>query len=313
MPTQTTTYGLEKPLVNNATDADQWGGYLNGDLDDLDGLIKTAIQWQPSAQSASFSITAPTVGSTATGSSKILYLCDATAGNIVVTLPTAASCSGMNVGFKKTDATTNTVTVNRASTDTIDGATSQVMSSQWDRLEIASDGTSAWRILSTPSANVFTGDSGSGGTTGLVPAPAAGDAAANKFLKASGSWQPLYFTRKFTSTDQTITSGGLLTLAHGLTVAPDLVNFELVCQTGEFGFSAGNVVPIDRNNAMAGPGAGTGVSLNMVGAAIVVNATNILIRFTNQANVFYLPNFSDGSAGTGLTNANWRLRVKAWA
>ena len=32
------------------------------------------------------------------------------------------------------------------------------------------------------------GDSGSGGTKGLVPAPAAGDAAANKYLKASGAW-----------------------------------------------------------------------------------------------------------------------------
>jgi hypothetical protein len=34
----------------------------------------------------------------------------------------------------------------------------------------------------------FVGDSGSGGTKGLVPAPAAGDAAANKFLKADGSF-----------------------------------------------------------------------------------------------------------------------------
>lgn len=32
------------------------------------------------------------------------------------------------------------------------------------------------------------GDSGSGGTKGLVPAPAAGDTAAGKFLKASGAW-----------------------------------------------------------------------------------------------------------------------------
>lgn len=32
------------------------------------------------------------------------------------------------------------------------------------------------------------GDSGSGGTKGLVPAPAAGDAAAAKFLKADGTW-----------------------------------------------------------------------------------------------------------------------------
>lgn len=34
----------------------------------------------------------------------------------------------------------------------------------------------------------FTGDSGSGGTKGVVPAPSAGDAAANKFLKSDGTW-----------------------------------------------------------------------------------------------------------------------------
>lgn len=35
------------------------------------------------------------------------------------------------------------------------------------------------------------GDAGAGGTKGLVPAPAAGDAAANKFLKANGLWAAL--------------------------------------------------------------------------------------------------------------------------
>ena len=34
----------------------------------------------------------------------------------------------------------------------------------------------------------FTGDSGAGGTRGTVPAPAAGDAAADKFLNADGQW-----------------------------------------------------------------------------------------------------------------------------
>lgn len=36
--------------------------------------------------------------------------------------------------------------------------------------------------------NAMVGDSGAGGTKGSVPAPAAGDAAANKFLKADGTW-----------------------------------------------------------------------------------------------------------------------------
>jgi hypothetical protein len=46
----------------------------------------------------------------------------------------------------------------------------------------------------TPVANIsafdpnMVGDSGSGGWSGNVPAPAAGDAAAGKFLKADGTW-----------------------------------------------------------------------------------------------------------------------------
>jgi len=35
---------------------------------------------------------------------------------------------------------------------------------------------------------VMVGDSGAGGTAGLVPAPSAGDAAASKFLKADATW-----------------------------------------------------------------------------------------------------------------------------
>ncbi len=40
----------------------------------------------------------------------------------------------------------------------------------------------------TAMLNAFVGDSGAGGTKGLVPAPAAGDTAAGKFLKADGVW-----------------------------------------------------------------------------------------------------------------------------
>lgn len=40
----------------------------------------------------------------------------------------------------------------------------------------------------TKALSVMVGDSGSGGTKGLVPAPAAGDAAANKFLRADGTF-----------------------------------------------------------------------------------------------------------------------------
>lgn len=56
----------------------------------------------------------------------------------------------------------------------------------------AGGGTGAPEDLTAAQATAildnFVGDSGSGGTKGLVPAPSAGDAAASKFLKANGTW-----------------------------------------------------------------------------------------------------------------------------
>lgn len=50
------------------------------------------------------------------------------------------------------------------------------------------DPTDLTAAQATAVLNNFVGDSGAGGTKGLVPAPAAGDAAANKFLMADGVW-----------------------------------------------------------------------------------------------------------------------------
>lgn len=77
-------------------------------------------------------------------------LVDATAGNITLTLPTAASAYSGGVGrvynVKKIDASENTVTVDGASAETIDGAATQVLTAQWQSMTIQSDGT-AWSVL----------------------------------------------------------------------------------------------------------------------------------------------------------------------
>lgn len=44
------------------------------------------------------------------------------------------------------------------------------------------------KAATSHSHSAFTGDSGSGGVAGFVPAPAAGDAAAGKYLDADGTW-----------------------------------------------------------------------------------------------------------------------------
>lgn len=53
--------------------------------------------------------------------------------------------------------------------------------------------------------NNVVGDSGAGGTKGLVPAPAAGDAAANRFLKADGTWSTVSATAGVSTASDTAT------------------------------------------------------------------------------------------------------------
>ena len=41
MPTNTTNFSFQKPLVNDAADADAWGGYLNSNWDSADSQLAT--------------------------------------------------------------------------------------------------------------------------------------------------------------------------------------------------------------------------------------------------------------------------------
>lgn len=75
-----------------------------------------------------------------------VILCDATAGNMTIDLPSAASAVGKTYAIKKIDATANTVTIDGNVGELIDGAATQVISSQWTAIEIACDG-SAWYII----------------------------------------------------------------------------------------------------------------------------------------------------------------------
>ncbi len=145
MPTLTSNFGLLKPLVNDPTDQDLWGGYLNTDMDDLDGLLKTGINWVKSSQTTSFSITAPTSGSITTGDANKFLLCDATSAAIVASLPTAASSGdGFAVAFKKTDAV-NTVTLTPNGSEKIDGASTYVLSFQYDSVILVCHGI-GWNV-----------------------------------------------------------------------------------------------------------------------------------------------------------------------
>jgi hypothetical protein len=107
----------------------------------------------------------------------------------------------------------------------------------------------------------------------------------------------------YTSPQQTITSGGLLTLAHGLGGVPDWVQPHLVCNTAEANYSVNDVVILTPNsNAYAA---------NAAGVSIVPDATNLVMRYGSAANAFHILNKTSGAAAV-LTNANWRFVVKAF-
>lgn len=115
---------------------------------------------------------------------------------------------------------------------------------------------------------------------------------------------PVALTRYFESAEQVITSAGSLTLAHGLGVKPTHFLGVIVCKTAEQGYSVNDEVPVPIWNFEI---AATGTALQ-----IVPDASNINVRYGSRANVFIVNNFTTG-AQVALTNANWRLKVRAWA
>jgi hypothetical protein len=110
----------------------------------------------------------------------------------------------------------------------------------------------------------------------------------------------------YVSSDQTITTGALLTLAHGLGQAPKTTYLEIVCATAEAGFSVNDVVGVSAADNTNSSGANRQMS-------IYYDATNVYVRYSNnEPQQFVVANKSTGTP-TALTNSSWRLRVRAFA
>lgn len=136
MPTYTSYFNLAKPTVNDPVDSDQWGGLLNSDIDAIDGLLRGVT----SAKSASFTVQTTEFGQ--------IYLCNATSAAIVATLPSAATAgNGFKVAFKKTDSSANAVTLTPNGSDTIDGAATYALTTQYSSVVVVSNG-SVWSVIS---------------------------------------------------------------------------------------------------------------------------------------------------------------------
>ena len=113
----------------------------------------------------------------------------------------------------------------------------------------------------------------------------------------------------FTSADQTITSAGSLTLAHGLGGAPFGWDAYIECQTAEQGYSIGDVLKIGTENTPTQ--SDSAQASQSMGVALTADATNIEVRFGAYSSVFFVLHKTSG-ARVFLTNGNWKLIIKAW-
>lgn len=102
---------------------------------------------------------------------------------------------------------------------------------------------------------------------------------------------------RYTSTEQTITNGSALTLAHGLGARPSEVQLVARCTTAQSPYAVGDEVTLTDFST-------GGVQY---GASVAADATNIVVR-TGSGGHFLITN-AGGSAA--MTNASWRYVVRA--
>lgn len=156
-----TPAGLDDASVNDAamqSTADPFPGSaiskptsLTGELERLRFLIKqqeVTSQWYIYPDLVSKSATY-----TATQDDKVI-LGDASGGNFTITLPTAVGILN-KVFFIKNTAATGTVTVDGNGSETIDGATTKALASQFEFIGIVSDNAN-WQTITGLSANAVT-------------------------------------------------------------------------------------------------------------------------------------------------------------
>ena len=114
-------------------------------------------------------------------------------------------------------------------------------------------------------------------------------------------WRTVVGSWRYFSGNQTITTSGSLTLAHGLGVRPKMVWAELKCLTAEAGYSVGDIVAVsvhDNNGA------------TICGAGLWTDATNIGVRISSIGVMYNVTNKTTAAA-TNITQANWAIRY--WA
>jgi hypothetical protein len=284
-----------------------------------------------------------------------VILWDTSGGNSILNLVPAAQATRKVFVIKKTDSSANTLTIDPNGSELIEGASTRVLSAANESIAVICDGSN-WFIINesfssitnamlsdmatqtfkgrttagtgdpedltvtqaTAMLNAMVGDSGSGGTKGLAPAPAAGDAAANKFLKADGTWAAAGSTSPLTTKGDVYTydtanarlavggNGTVLTAdsstATGLKWATVSGSSQTVVTPGSYPYTTANneIVLVDTSSArtinLPSPTSSARITIkDKVGSA---NTNNITIARAGSENI-------EGVASNYALQADW--------
>jgi hypothetical protein len=130
-------------LPTVGSDSGTWGGVLNTFLSvslNSDGTMT------PSAVStAALKVSTQTTNYSSGSSQSEAVLANANSGGFTVTLPTAVS-NVFNYTVKKTDSSTNIVTIATTSSQTIDGGTTALIKLRYASVTVVSDGSN-WQVV----------------------------------------------------------------------------------------------------------------------------------------------------------------------
>jgi hypothetical protein len=220
---------------------------------------------------------------------------------------TAGPGSGSQAATIANDAVTNAKLANMAQA-TIKGRASGAGTG--DPTDLT--GTQATAILDN-----FVGDSGSGGTKGLVPAPAAGDAAAGKYLDSDGTWSvpPSSGVSDGDKGDITVSSSGTVwTIDNGVVTYAKMQDVSAASRLLGRGSASGSGDPeeitIGSGLSMSGTtlsatGGGGGATYEQVASDVAITNNSVFqditgMSFTAAANTDYLIriNFSVTTSAT---------------
>lgn len=106
----------------------------------------------------------------------------------------------------------------------------------------------------------------------------------------------------YTSPPQTITSGALLTLAHGLERSPKQVTLQLTCVVSDNNWQVGDTVMTGINSSTSGTSRSN---------SVYIDATNVYVRYSDDTTCFVMGNKTTGTLVVA-TNSKWLLTVGAY-